>query len=411
MSERLFTPRFITMFCYSFTVFVSVFQLLPAAPYRILALGGTTAVAGLFQGVLTFSSALSAAFTGPVTDRIGHRPVLIVVSIVLAGVTASYAFIGSNTVMLVVALAHGLIWSALLAASGAYMTATIPPGRRAEGLSYWGLSSVMAIGTAPALGFWMYRHGWTALCFELAALNVLMAVIAWYLPDDREAAVAARAELAAASRASGQVRAVDLIRTHVEWRVLLLSVGMALMSFGWGSLTSFSALFADELGITPRSLFLTAMAAATIVGRVTIGRTLDRLGHRRVLLRCFLAPPAGLALLSIARNEVGVVAAGLVFGAGFGLTHPAYTAYVLGHVAPTRRGAAFGAMLAAFDTGIGVGSSLMGWLIHLYGFRVAFGVAGGIASLSLPYFVFAERWLGFRHEAAGSDIERHSHDR
>jgi len=104
------------MFCYSFTVFISVFQLLPAAPYRVLALGGTTAVAGLFQGVLTFSSAASAAFTGPITDRIGHRPVLIVVSLVLSGVTASYAFISSNTVLLLVAFGHGLIWSALLSA-------------------------------------------------------------------------------------------------------------------------------------------------------------------------------------------------------------------------------------------------------------------------------------------------------
>ena len=48
-----------------------------------------------------------------------------------------------------------------------------------------------------------------------------------------------------------------------------LSVGLALISFGYGSLTSFSALFADELGITPRSLFLTAMAVSILVGRLT----------------------------------------------------------------------------------------------------------------------------------------------
>src|SRR4029079_13936458 len=120
--------RFLTMFGYSFTVFVSVFQLLPAAPYHILEMGGTTAIAGPFQGVLTFSFAFSAAFTGPITDRLGHRPVLIVVSLILAGFTASYAFIDDTTVMMVVAFGHGLIWSALLSASGAYMTATIPEG-------------------------------------------------------------------------------------------------------------------------------------------------------------------------------------------------------------------------------------------------------------------------------------------
>src|SRR5262249_26283753 len=153
--------------------------------------------------------------------------------------------------------------------------------------------------------------------------------------------------------------AVDLIRTHVEWRVLFLSVGMAMMSFGWGSLISFSALFADAIGVTPRSLFLTAMSVTTLARRLTIGPTPDRRGYRAILLRCFLAPPAGLALLALATGRVGIGISALVFGAGFGLTHPAYTAYILGHVTPNRRGAAFGAMLAAFDTGIGLGSTVM----------------------------------------------------
>ena len=69
------------MCAYSFTVFTSVFQLLPTAPYRMLELGGSTAVAGLFLGFLTYSSAFSAPFTGHVADRIGHRRVLITVSL------------------------------------------------------------------------------------------------------------------------------------------------------------------------------------------------------------------------------------------------------------------------------------------------------------------------------------------
>jgi MFS family permease len=396
MSDRLFTARFITMFWYSFTVFVSLFQLLPAAPYRILALGGSTAVAGLFQGVLTFASALSAAFTGPLCDRWGHRPVLIVVSIVLTFVTASYAVIESYEVMLAVAFGHGLIWSALLSASGAYMTASIPPGRRAEGLNYWGLASVMAIGAAPALGFWVYRHGWFVLCAELAVLNLLMAVIAWRLPDDRREAADAAKELDRLTPLPGSRGAIGLIRTHVEWRVLLLSIAMGFVSFGWGALTSFSALFADALGVTPRSAFLTAMAVATLAGRLTIGRALDRIGHRRVLLRCFLAPPAGLLLLAFAQGRASLIVAGIVFGAGFGLLHPAFTAYAMEHVAPNRRGAAFGAILAAFDTGIGAGSSMMGGFVHAHGYRIAFVGAATVAALAIPWFLFAERRLGFR---------------
>jgi MFS family permease len=387
MADRLFTTRFFIMCAFSFTVFTSVFQLLPTAPYRVLEIGGSTFAAGLFLGLMTYSSALSAPFTGHVSDRIGHRPVLIAVSLILAGFTASYAVIGRHDVMLGVVVVHGVVWSALLAASSAYMMSTVPASRRAEGLSYWGLTSVLAIGAAPALGFWVYRHGWTALCLELTAMNLLMAFIAWRLPDDR-------------SHTSNPVNppTAPTPPHRVEWRVLGLSAGLALISFGYGGLTSFSALFADSLQVAPRNVFLTAMAFAVLVSRLTVGRTLDRIGHRRVLVRCLVAPPLGLAMLSLAQGPLTFVLAAIVFGAGFGLMHPAYSAYMMSHVATHRRGAAFGAMLAAFDTGIGTGSSAVGWLIHHGGFRVAYGVAAGIAVLALPCFLLAERRLGFRSD-------------
>lgn len=390
MPDRLFTPRFFIMCAYSFTVFVSVFQLLPTAPYHVLDLGGGTTAAGLFLGFLTFASALSAPFTGSMGDRIGQRRVLITVSVILACFTASYAVITDHRVLLAVVIFHGLFWSALLSASGAYMTSTLPPTRRAEGLGYWGLSSVLAIGAAPALGFWMYRHGWVALCVELTLLNLLMALIAWRLPDDHHGAHGA------------ETATTDTHPGHhvIEWRVLLLSVSVALISFGYGGLTSFSALFADELGVSPRSLFLSAMALSMLVARLGFGRSLDRIGHRRVLIRCLLVPPAGLALLAIAKGQAAFAMAGIVFGIGFGLMHPAFTAFVMSHVAFSRRGAAFGAMLAAFDTGIGSGSSAMGVLVHHFGYRQAFGVTAALAAIALPSFLFAERRLGFRGPAA-----------
>ena len=172
MRERLLTPRFATMWSYSFTVFVSLFQLLPAAPYRVIELGGSTATAGLFLGLLTYASAFSAPISGAIADRVGQRRVLITVSLILAAISASYAFMTSYKVMLAVVVVHGLFWSGLLSASSAYMSATIPPSRRAEGLGFWGLASVSAIAAAPALGFWVYRHGWITLCVEIVVLNL-----------------------------------------------------------------------------------------------------------------------------------------------------------------------------------------------------------------------------------------------
>ena len=88
-----------------------------------------------------------------------------------------------------------------------------------------------------------------------------------------------------------------------------------------------------------------------------------------------------------------MIASAVIFGLGFGTAYPVYVGYVMKDVGPERRGAVFGAILAAFDTGIGTGSTLMGWLIQEYGFAAAFGTAAALSGLALPYFLVADRAL------------------
>jgi MFS family permease len=382
MTPPLVTPRFLTMFGFSFLVFLSVFQLLPVAPYRMLALGATEASAGWFLGLLTISCAISAPFTGPLSDRIGHRRTLILAGGSLSVITAAYAFVHDNRVLLSLVVVHGVVWSALMAGSSAYATATIPPARRAEGLGYWGMASILAIGIAPTIGFWVYHFGWFVLCLELATLNLMMTTVGWLLPDEREAALAVGAPVDEAPRRFG-----------IEWRVIALAFTLSMISFGYGGLTSFSALFADALGITPRGTFLSAMAVSVIVGRLAVGRRLDGWGAAPVLMVSLLFPAGGLTVLATAASRGDFAIAGLLFGAGFGLVWPSFAALVMGSIPMARRGAAFGAILAAFDTGIGVGSATTGWMVRAHGFRAAYGLAAVLAAIALPYFLIARRRL------------------
>ncbi len=379
--DALFTPRFFALFSFTFVVFISLFQMLPTAPYRILALGGSTSAAGLFLGGLTYASALSAPFTGSLVDRLGQRRVLIVTSLIIAGFSLLYSITTNPTVMIVLVVIHGVFWSGLLTASGAYMAAVLPEKRRAEGLGYWGFASITAIGVAPTLGFVVYHFGWFTLCMEMVALNLLMTFIAWRLPEHPEPA-----------------GVVDVPKPHtaeraalIQWPTLFLSLTMSLIAFGYGALTSFSALFADSLGITPRSLFLIAMAVSMFSGRLLIGRAIDRIGHRRVLLPSLVMSALGLAATALTTGPVMLVAAGLLFGMGFGLMWPAFAAIIIGRSGPERRGAAYGAMIAAFDTGIGTGSTVLGIAIQRFGYRPAFAAAAALAALSAPYFLFIER--------------------
>jgi MFS family permease len=130
-----------------------------------------------------------------------------------------------------------------------------------------------------------------------------------------------------------------------------------------------------------------------LVTRPLSGPLADRVGYRRVFVPCLALIALGLALLASASSLAWLVASAIVFGVGFGTAYPVFVAYVMRDVHAARRGAAFGAILAAFDTGIGTGSSSVGWLIERFGFAAAFGVAAMLSAIALPYFLIVERRL------------------
>jgi len=389
----LFTARFFTMCGFTFTVFLSLFQLLPTAPFRILDLGGSKAVAGLFLGMLTYASALSAPITGALADRIGKRRMLLVTSVAICGFSLAYAASRSYWVPLVLAFFHGLFWSGLLSASSAYMTEVIPESRRAEGIGYWGMATMLATAVSPGVGLWMYGHGWAWLCLGTAFLNVVMAAIAWRLPPDTTVA----ARLSRDRLIGGGL---------VEWRVVAVAIALFLCSFGYGGIMSFVAVRSDELGIAPRSLFFMSFATTVFVTRIFSGRLADQVGHRRFLLPCLGLVTVGLALTAAAQTRTELVVAASVFGLGFGNQYPAFVGHVMKFVDPARRGAAFGGILAAFDTGVGTGSIGVGALAERFGFAPAFGIAAGLSAFAIPYFVWAEkRFLEHKPEPATADAE------
>jgi MFS family permease len=234
------------------------------------------------------------------------------------------------------------------------------------------------MAVAPSAGLWIYRRGWVWLCIVGAILNLVMAAIAWNLRGNGQAApVEPRTE----QRRGGLL----------EWRVLIVSFSLFLYSFGYGGITSFTALYADANGVTPKSIYLTALAVVILFTRPLAGRLGDRFGYKRVFVPCLVLICIGLGLLSFGGTKGWLIASAVVFGVGFGTAYPVYVGYVMQGVDADRRGAAFGAILAAFDTGIGTGSTSMGYLIQHFGFAAAFGVAAGLSALALPYFLAADR--------------------
>ena len=152
-------------------------------------------------------------------------------------------------------------------------------------------------------------------------------------------------------------------------------------------------MYAEANSLTPKAVYLSVLAITIVFTRPFLGPLADRIGHVRVFIPCLALTAVGLAILAVDGTRPWQIASAIVFGTGFGMAYPVYAAFLLQRIDARRRGASFGALIAAFDTGIGSGSLLTGWLIQHVGYRAAFGTGAAVAALAVPYFLWARRLL------------------
>jgi MFS family permease len=350
--------------------FFSALQLFPTIPFRVMDLGGTKAQAGFFLAAYTYASALSAPLMGALADSLGRKRVVVIGALGFVVFSVLYGTVTHLGTLLVVAAVHGTLWSGLLSASGAMISEVIPASRRTEGLAYWGIAATAAVAVAPPIGLALYERSWLALCLGMAALSLVVAGLGARLP---------RGE----ARAGG---ALPPWKGLIDWRVLVTATTLYVISFGYGGITSYVAILADERAVSPRSLFFTVLALTMLLTRIAISPLGDRFGPRALLLPSVGVIPVALGVLSSARSVAGFVLSAFLYGIGFGGAYPSFVTWVLGRTDPARRAATFGAVLFAFDIGIGTGSLVTGLLAERFGFTTAFAVAAAVSAGSIPIF-------------------------
>ncbi len=375
--EPLLTVRFLRLWSFGFFTFFTLFQLLPVMPFRIVAMGGTKAQAGLFLAIYTYACAFSAPVTGAIADHIGRKRLLMISASTFVVFSILYGMIDSLPLLLGAAMIHGAAWSGILSSSAAIMTEIVPESRRTEGIAYWGMASTAAVAVAPLVGLSVYGLGWRWLSLELTATSIVMVVLSLFVRAGLE-------------RSSAPFPA---IRDLVDWRVMVVALSLFVVAFGYGGVTSYAAMVAVERRIEPPSIFFTVFALAILSTRFVTGPLGDRIGPKRLFFPSVGVIPPALLLLAFGESRASMIGAAALFGTGFGGAYPAFATWVLGRTNPSRRGATFGSIVWAFDTGIGTGSLALGWIAEHYGFAPAFAIGAAVSVGSIPIFLLTSRLL------------------
>lgn len=153
----------------------------------------------------------------------------------------------------------------------------------------------------------------------------------------------------------------------------VLTAAMGVASFPIFALAALGPLVVAELDIS-RTRFgavSTTMFATAIVGSLLIGRAVDRVGARRVMVALFLASSTAVGLVASAGSFSRLLVAGLVVGVAQASANPATNSVVSHHVRIEHRGTLMGVKQAGVPLSQFLAGGVLAPLAVIIGWRAA----------------------------------------
>ncbi len=352
---RLWTKNFLLIIFANLCVFLSFHMLLPTIPLYVQYLGAGEDMVGLVIGILTITAVAVRPLAGLALDTKGRKAVYFGGLIIITLSIAAYSLVPTVALLLVLRFVHGVGWGTGSTAAGTIASDIIPKARLGEGMGYYGLTSVLSMAIAPAIGLQIIAQwGFDNLFYCSTAfvlLGILFAVFLTY--QQMPAAIPAHAEATKPKPALFEKSA---------YKPSLIVFFLALT---YGSVVSFIALYAAQFGITNIGVFFTTYALTLLFSRPYFGRMADKKGFDFAMIPGIFFIGLTMVILYFAQNLAFFIIAAICYGIGFGASQPSLQAMAVYNVPPQRRGAANGTFLSGFDLGIGVGSIIWGYVAKI----------------------------------------------
>jgi MFS family permease len=367
--DRLITRPFVFVTLAALAFFVYVGTMVPILPrYVERELGGGEAAIGLTLASFSIAAIAARPMIGAIGERRGRR-ILMLGGSLLAFICGSLlAFASSLPVVLALRAGAGVGEAALFVGAATLIADLSPARRRAEAASYFSVAVFGGIGLGPVIGELVLGDDRYALAFVVGSAFALAAAGLSLLAPSRVRGVAVAT--------AGQVR-----RFHPA----ALAPG-AVLALGVGAFATFNAFVpthTDDLGLSGASGVFLTYSVICLVVRIFGARLPDRLGLGLAAGSALLMQAAGLAVIGLVPNPIGLYAGTAVIGLGMSLMYPALMAATVNSVPETERASVVSSFTMFFEVGVAGGGLLLGSLAEASGGgpRTAF-LAGALVSVA-----------------------------
>ena len=345
----------------------------------------------LLAGVYALMQLIFAPLWGHWSDRVGRRPLILVG---ITGYVVAQVMFGLSTslwLLYVARIAGGIVSSATLPASAAYVVDMTTQHERGRGMALLGTAASLGVVVGPALGGVLSRRDWhltwSSAHFRIDGFSIpffaaavlgsltLLAALLW-LPESMP-----RTMPQAAGPAKG-----PSTRPKADWRALLktLSPLLALSLAGQFGLTMFEgtfALFAQaRFAFGPADVgyvFVVCGLVMTVFQAGAVGVLAGRVSEIIQIGVGFAVMGAGMALLAMAQTKVLVFVFVAVLSLGMAFITPNLAALVSTRGGERQAGASLGIQNAANSLGQ-AGGPLLGGVLFIWQMSAPYLLSGAV---------------------------------
>lgn len=375
--ETLWTKNFMIINMINLFIFFSFQMLLPTLPIYIKELGGSNSVIGLVTGIFVVSSVIIRPISGLLLDKLGRQKVFVIGLIIFILSVLSYSIFSVISVILFIRFIHGFGWGAVSTGSSTIATDNIPKKRFGEGMGYFSLTSSLAMALAPVIGLSLVANYGTNMLFYVSTILAILAFIAAFKLKYKDTA----------TQDTSKVKGALYEKSSLKPSLIVF-----FFSITYGALTSFLPLYAAEQGIANIGIFFTVYAAALFITRPLFGKIIDTLGFDYAIIPGLILVVIAMGLLSVASSLPVFLITALIYGIGFGATQSSLQTMAMAGVPSNRLGAANATFLTAFDSGIGLGSIILGVVSSSIGYSQMYLWAAISAMIAfLLYFLIGRK--------------------
>lgn len=382
--SRLWSKEYICICISSFFLFMTMYSLMTVLPLLVInEFSGSDQQAGLTMTMFLLGSVICRPFSGKWIDELGRKKMLLISLFLFSAISIMYIEVNSISSLLILRFIHGISFALANTTLYTVVADLICEKRRGEGLGYFSTFMNLAMVIGPFLGLTMVAGGNFNSFFMATAIFAVSSFLFGNIIRIPKTLV----------KREVMKNEYKGLKRYFETNVMTIALAGSFVAFAYAGVSTFSSIYAKQIGVSEvAAYFFVSYAIMLILSRPFVGKLFDRSGANTVIYPAFFIFILGLVSLALAKGPFMFLISGAIIGVGNGTLFSSLQTIAVSICPENRRGVATSTYFMIYDTGMGVGSFILGIIATHTNYHLMYFVSALIVLIStLCYYTLFDR--------------------